>query len=189
MEPPKLGSKVTEPSLRDALHVPVVPLRAGEKLRPGQRVRLGERSNTIVGTSPLHSEPIGIVDPFLDEIVERDETVWVLMMPGTTQNVRHEWKSKALEGVSEGTEALFEVALEIARICGVSTKQLYEAAEKYCRTGEASSIEKDDFAFQRVTPAQWEKFWLHFKVETGLSRQGEYIDDAPYDCCLWQMDS
>lgn len=94
-ETPKLGQLILGKAFRDAIHVAVAPVVAGEELSPGQQVFLiGEEAFYALGKN---SGSIGIVDPFLARIVSKGERFWLCLYPGTTTSLRHAWTHPAFE--------------------------------------------------------------------------------------------
>lgn len=81
----KLGQKITEEVDRDAVHVAIAPVLAGEVLLPGARVNL--RAGVAMAGEPS----IGVIDPFLINPAVRGERVWLFLHPGTVNNLRHMW--------------------------------------------------------------------------------------------------
>lgn len=75
---------------RDAIHLAVVPVKASERLRPGQRVGLLDD-----GTAGPATEVLGIVDPFLEDIVPRGVAFWLRLLPDTVTGMRHCWQHPA----------------------------------------------------------------------------------------------
>lgn len=86
-----LGQLITTPQKRDAIHVAVAPVVAGEALDPGAHVVLirGLAHNAREGRA------IGIVDPFLPLSVMDGESFWLFLYPKSTQNLRHDWDHPA----------------------------------------------------------------------------------------------
>ena len=83
----KLGAVPPEDAERDAIHVAVVPMMAGQTLQPGQRVeKFSDR--TAIATSGVG---VGIVDPFRDCAVLCGDTFWLLLHPNTVTGMRHHW--------------------------------------------------------------------------------------------------
>jgi hypothetical protein len=81
-----LGKTPGPQAQRDAVHVAVVPVFAHELLRPGQRVGLvGEN---LIGPS---SDIVGIVDPYLTDVVPKGEKCWLFLLPNTVTGMRHHW--------------------------------------------------------------------------------------------------
>lgn len=92
MDTPTLGIPPRPNDFRDCIHIAITPEVANERLQPGQRV--GFVCGRFCGPT---SAPIGIVDPFLTEPVEKGERFWLLMMPGSITSLRHVWQHDAFE--------------------------------------------------------------------------------------------
>ena len=83
---------------RDAIHVAVIPMVADVMLRPGQRV------GVLNGRAGPGWKEIGIVDPFLTDVVPREGKFWLCLFPGSVEGMRHHWQHSAFpepEGVPE----------------------------------------------------------------------------------------
>ncbi len=86
----ELGKLIDGVAFRDAIHVAVVPRKASEMLRPGQRVGLiGEDE---AGPS---EKCIGVVDPYLTDVVPKGESFWLCLLPNTVTGMRHHWEHPA----------------------------------------------------------------------------------------------
>lgn len=85
----KLGQIIETEQSRDAIHVAVAPVTAGERLPPGAHV------NLIHGKAATSSKPIGIVDPFLKRAVMPGQKFWLFLYPQTVTSLRHEWEHPA----------------------------------------------------------------------------------------------
>jgi hypothetical protein len=86
----KIGTRPDEDSKRDAVHVAIAPVTAGEDLMPGDRVVVSYRD--VVRKALSGERAVAIVDPFLEGPVERNDRVWVLLVPGTQVGLRHHWQ-------------------------------------------------------------------------------------------------
>jgi len=93
----QIGRIITGLQQRDAIHIAVLPVTAGEDLYCGHDVRLLS-DGTAVQCEPEHR--LGVVDPFLmsDErehrhhgVVEKGQRFWLFLNPGTITTLRHEW--------------------------------------------------------------------------------------------------
>lgn len=82
----KLGELPTGPVERDAIHVAVIPMVAGEMLRPGDRVGVLRD-----GVACRSENVVGIVDPYLTDVVPKGATFWMCLLPGTVTGMRHHW--------------------------------------------------------------------------------------------------
>lgn len=92
---PELGKLIEKQEFRDAVHLAVAPVTAGETLHPGQRVGLN-RNMEAVSPNNMDVEYVGIVDPFLEcgEIYE-GQKFWLVIHPYTITGLRHAWTHKA----------------------------------------------------------------------------------------------
>lgn len=98
MNTPKLGNIITANEERDAVHVAIAPIKAGEILQPGSPIRLVGRKAYF--TSDRENSVV-CVDPFLAAQVEEGKTFWLLMNPREVIAMKHIWASANLEGTSE----------------------------------------------------------------------------------------
>lgn len=100
MSHPKLGTLPEGKQRRDAIHIAVAPVLAGQVLKPGQPIRLQRDRNR---TAIAKDDPIGIVDPFLKEDVQPGQQFWMVLFPDTVQGLRHDWQhpSMDLEGFDD----------------------------------------------------------------------------------------
>ena len=91
MEAPNLGHLITnDMARRDAIHVAVAPVTAGQRLQPGQHVGLDADRRATSGYPR-----IGIVDPFLIDDVEEGQEFWLCLYPNTITGLRHVWTHPA----------------------------------------------------------------------------------------------
>jgi hypothetical protein len=87
---PKLGEPAPDGAARDAIHVAVCPMTAGEDLSPGDHVGFGmESRRDRVWKTRVNA--VGVVDPFLSAPVRRGQRFWLLLYPGTVTSLRHAW--------------------------------------------------------------------------------------------------
>lgn len=86
---PKLGYLITDEQERDAVHIAIAPVTAGQRLECGDRVTIEN------GLAYLSHDSIGIVDPFLEDPVNEGERFWLCLYPGSVTSLRHSWTSPA----------------------------------------------------------------------------------------------
>ena len=92
-----LGMIHFKPEKRDAIHLAVEAVEAGQDLVPGTRIGIVQGvawpagHKLCLGTVvPYH----GIVDPFLPCAVKEGEKFWFVMAPRMVQSLRHVWEHK-----------------------------------------------------------------------------------------------
>lgn len=151
----KIGSLIHEEVERDAIHVAIAPVAAGELLAPGARVKLS--SGVAIKDA---KDAIGIVDPFLNNWVKTGEKFWLFLYPGTITSLRHDWTHPAFGDRSKAEQWMKDFADE----AGLSVGRLIEAAKAY--------LEYDDYLCDE---GRWEgfntpdEFWGHFETMTGMA--------------------
>jgi len=145
---PKLGQLIIDEQYRDAVHIAVAPVIAGETLKPGQRIGFTDNGDayTVVANP---RKVIGIVDPFLfEKAVYEGDRFYMFLLPNTITSLRHEWTHPAFE--AEDALASMEPTLhklkgaveeerwvtEWADSIGSDYHEVMEAAEDWIQSGE-----------------------------------------------------
>ncbi len=82
----KLGTILDDDTRRDAVHIAVAPVIAGERLLPGQRIGIVEG----VAYRDVRVD-VGIVDPFLRKPIGEGQRFYIWLYPQTITSLRHVW--------------------------------------------------------------------------------------------------
>lgn len=98
-----LGYTISENEKRDAIHLAVEPVVAGEALIPGNHVKL---LNSVAHKAPT-GQGVGIVDPFLENVVRKGERFWLVVYPRKITSLRHVWTHPAFPE-PEGSKSVEE---------------------------------------------------------------------------------
>lgn len=164
---PVLGKLIaTKDATRDAIHVAVVPLIAGEDLYAGSKFKL--KFNTKdVAIDADYGGALGIVDPFLDtRYVHTGKRFWGMLFPNTVTGMQHQWKHPAFD--------------TLPSVANKHEKWLREFADKYnFDWDQLISIDKDqnDYVVARgidlhgpndLDPTELEAFWFHLGEFKGI---------------------
>lgn len=82
-----LGTVIDEKQKRDAIHLAVEPVVAGEKLYAGDHIGITD------GKAFRADEPgaLGIVDPFVRVPVQPGQRFWLVVYPRKINSLRHVW--------------------------------------------------------------------------------------------------
>lgn len=108
-----LGTIIDGRQKRDAIHLAVEPVIAGEDFHPGTHI------NVIDGVA-FYASPgsgLGIVDPFLLQKVNKGERFWFVMYPRTVHSLRHVWTHPAFpDEIGAVTEETPAAILEARKI-------------------------------------------------------------------------
>lgn len=151
-----LGKIISEPmAQRDAVHIAVAPVVAGDRLAPGQPIGfVGE----TVGVS---AKPIGIVDPFLSGPVFKGDRFYMFLFPNTIMSLRHNWTHPAFDDRSDVGGPSAAWLRSFADAAGLSYDDLLAGAADYLDNGE-----------YLIQGGRWEgfstppEFWDHYEAVT-----------------------
>lgn len=100
-EPIKLGKIITTEQHRDAIHIAIAPVTSDESMQPGQHVALVPGCSDRVQSN---GTAVGIVDPYLQRLIEPGEKFWLCLYPQTVTSLRHEWTHPAFPKVAAAAE-------------------------------------------------------------------------------------
>lgn len=154
---------------RDAIHVAVEPVVAAHYLLPGQRVGRYVGSDGRYGRS---EKPLGIVDPFLTNMVSPGERFWLCVFPRQITSLRHVWEHPDFpapggtpfpaedDGVRAASEAWLRAFADASDCPGYEA--LIRAAVDGNNDGEYLHFDGSD-AHGPIPP----EFWGHVEVVTG----------------------
>ena len=164
----RIGKIIRTKAERDAIHVAVAPAVANEQLEPGTHVGLAKNGKAtkygIMGN-------VGIVDPFLAEIVQKGDRFYIFLYPGSITSLRHEWTHEAfpdsLPSVTPDTDKnainpSVQWIKDYADSLGVDYIGLMNAAKDY--------LDHDEYYEEGSTLEDKhtsDEFWEHYGIVTG----------------------
>lgn len=175
-----LGTIIGAGEARDAIHLAVEPVMAGQRLLPGQDIGLVDGKAFTAKNCP---KALGIVDPFIVGQVEEGERFWLVVYPRQIKSLRHVWEHPdfarshdapsqdvfvvpAGSGVSNDPHRGWIVAY--CQRIGCTYDEIMDAAEAYQLGGR-----------YWVQGGRWEgtyldeDFWVHWAAITGKT-----VDDT-----------
>lgn len=168
-----LGTIITDKEKRDAIHLAVEPVVAGERLRAGEHIVVSE--GIAMGTE---DEGLGIVDPFLPKPVQKGQRFWFIMLPGRVHSLRHVWTHPAFPDTDVTTINIANIppfvksdaAKESARLwiedyakqLGLKFDELVEGANDWL-DHNGYLVKGGQLEGTYTEPA----FWDHFSIFTG----------------------
>ena len=145
---------------RDAVHIATIPITAQERLVPGQPV----------GIDGTVRNPVGIVDPFLENLLEPGDRFYLCLYPNTVTSLKHNWTHPAFENEIEESKKWLE---EFARELSIT----YNTLIRLGTHGGYEHVGSNDDAVDIFYQAK-EEFNHHFKVVTGKNAN----DDIGFSC-------
>lgn len=141
-------SPIDEHQKRDAIHLAVEPVIAGERLRPGERITVTD------GVAMAADEPhvLGIVDPFLTEPVRQGQRFWFVMLPRTIRSLRHVWSHPA-----------FADEPEVVAVKAAATTPDKAASERWLRDFiDDSDCPSYESVMEKIIVGDYDKDFIHF---------------------------
>lgn len=161
----KVGVLLKGAEGRDAIHIAIAPVTAGEALKPGDRCVL-QGADTVVRT---HAEGIGIVDPFLGDAVRPGERFYLWLNPYTITSLRHEWVHPSFpqpETARSGSERWLR---DLAERLDVTYRTLLDGAARAIESRRSGSqwpeylVGSTGMEGEQTPP----DFWQHYEIVTG----------------------
>jgi hypothetical protein len=174
MDTIKLGKIIEGEVHRDAIHMAIAPVVAGERLAPGQHVGV---SGETAGQSTVK---IGIVDPFLPGPVFKGDRFWLFLYPNTITSLRHEWTHPAFEATPSPKHNITASEVWLREFALHKAELTYEEL----MYGAAASISNGDYM---IDGGKWEgfdfpeEFWDHYETVTG-EKVGEENRHSFFSC-------
>ena len=192
MEPIKTIGRILEGTHhRDAIHMAVAPVIAGERLAPGQHVVFVEGSKETVRAG---EKRLGIVDPFLTDWVEQGQQFWMFIYPNTITSLRHEWvhpafdeavpvvdKAASMRWMEDFAAKHYSHKDEWYHGTGrnYTAEEIIEAAKDFLLSGDRHVQQGSESLRDDTNPTE---FWPHFEAITGMKVAEYHRDQVPF-CC------
>lgn len=168
---------------RDAIHIAVAPVVAAMPMNPGDHIGFTGTKNEVSVNHGSHlSLAVGIVDPFLEYVVEKGQKFYMFLYPNTITSLTHKWTHPAFDtGMleEEDSKATAEHWIaEFAAEMDQTYRRLMKAADLWVQYGEFTSDNQE--MYKDVDPTKWPIFWKHFETLTGL--RPKHDDDTFFTC-------
>lgn len=85
-----LGYVHSQEEHRDAIHLAVEQVEAGENLKPGDHIGFGSDGKVYRSVRKMN-KAVGIVDPFLTSPLISGDKFWLVVYPRQVTSLRHVW--------------------------------------------------------------------------------------------------
>lgn len=178
-----IGHLLPHDRARDAVHIAMIPVEAGESLQAGARVVIVNKRAVRQRVEHRH-DWIGVVDPYLGQPVLEGQRFWCFLRPGTVTALHHNWHHDAFPlpvASDEATRLLSEGWLRnFAERYNVGYKSLVDQALSGDQKYHGITVGTDDV--HEMADSEKSLFWHHISVVTGRMFSAEYRDDMFWSC-------
>ena len=186
-----LGTIIDDAQKRDAIHLAVEPMIAGESLSPGEHVFIRD-SKAYGNTGATNTPPLlGIVDPFLTDKVRKGHRFWLLVYPRVITSLRHVWAHPAFPDEAptapskdDSPQAVSRRWIEeFASRLDQTYSRLMAAAALWIETDDGKYGGEYTYDNTEAYKAHWDQFpdfWKHYEVVTGTKPRDP---DASFFTC------
>jgi hypothetical protein len=173
-----LGTIIDDTQKRDAIHLAVEPVIAGELLDPSDHVNVTDG----VATLAQEGNGLGIVDPFLLKPVRAGERFWFVMYPRMVTSLRHVWAHPAFPdapSVPATTDDSAKASAEqwikdYAKELNVGFRDLIESARYWIETDDYMS-RGSVLEGQSTSPEFWEQYAIYTGEEVPEDKRGNFF--------------
>lgn len=166
-----LGTIIGNSEKRDAIHLAVEPVIAGEySLLPGEHVGVWKNADGVLVAG--YGDSLGIVDPFLREPVKPHERFWLIVYPRKITSLRHVWTHPDFDDVEDLVTidyANYRASEKWIRDYAISINVGYDEIMDFTRVYVADESKYPDYWSQgdrfEGTSLPYE-FWIHYENVT-----------------------
>lgn len=188
----QIGQLLDETATRDAIHIAVLPVEAGEDLRRGQYVKLSPGTGRAVKAGP--ADALGIADPFLTDGAGEGERFWLFLTPNTITGMRHHWQHPAVDGLEtvaapRPSRAYAQEWLQaFAGRWGMNYDSMISIATEAPADGDGDPLEwiiahdRDLHGADELDPGEHEEFWRCLEALTGRTFDAVHRARVGWSC-------
>lgn len=167
-----LGTIITDGG-RDAIHLAVEPVEAGESLNAGENLVLID-GKAFASVHHPDKKALGIADPFLRARIQKGEKFWLVVYPRQITSLRHVWthpdfeesEVKVLSEADKSWEWIKEFADKIRQ----HPDSLMDAADNWVSTDDGKyggDYTYDNSESYKDHYDQFPEFWKHYEIVRG----------------------
>lgn len=182
---PNIGELASETAQRDAIHIAVAPLVAGEDwLTAGQEVGFIHGSTEVVRKKDriYGMDVIGVVDPFLKEPARKGDRVWVFLLPNTITFLRHHWEHPAFTPTRTPANESESWLGRFADEWNFDYSEMIAAASDSSDWGHYVVAHGRDLHSRGELGSDEPLFWHHLEIVTGKKFDEEHREKFGWSC-------
>jgi len=180
---PKLGQLIDPTAQRDAIHVAIVPLKAGCDLWRAGKIKLKYGSTDIALPADYDvKEAIGIVDPFLDQYeVKEGQWFWGILTPGTVTGMRHQWEHPKFDAVQTTSNEHEQWLHDFCDRWNFDYDELISAGVGTDKWRYVTA-RGNDLHSRHELGSDYDEFWMHLEALTGKKFDTDHREGMGWSC-------
>lgn len=179
-----VGSILEESAERDAIHVAVAPVIAGQKLWAGAKIGFSHDNVVMEEESLFGLKAIGIVDPFLQTSIEEGQRFFMFLNPGTVTTMKHYWEHPSFP--SESNKINLEKKSSEEWLRAFANKQHFDyndmLSEAQDSDGCIVAFGQDLHSSEELDPGDFDLFWQHISVVTERTFDQVHRQSVAWSC-------
>ena len=166
---------------RDAVHIAVMPVVAGEPIRPGERLRIKFGTDDVVLCGEYNDDYVGRADPFIEAYeIKTGEKFWMWLRPGTITGLRHEWTHRTIDAEKKPLSDSETWLREFAEKWNFNYNAMIEAAQE--KGSYITARGRDLHSANELDEGDEELFWYHISKLTGKKFNTEHKKGFCWSC-------
>lgn len=176
--------------VKDAIHIAIAQVSAGEELKAGDRVGFKDKEG-IVFKDATH---IGLVDPFIQTSIKKDNLFYLFLYPNSVTSLTHQWEHPSFDRSPEKiaaadkwlkkhTQAYFSSEEDDAFAEWEGTN--YHRFIEEFKAGDVGTYAYgDDFSehYNNNIDGFKKKFWDNLEIVTGIAATKTQRDQEYFSC-------
>lgn len=164
---------------RDAVHIAVMPVIAGEDLRPGMKLKLKFGTTNVVIEAD-YGEFIGRADPFIEHYeIKTGCCFWMWLNPGSISGLRHEWEHPTIDKKPKKLSVAEIWLHQFAEKWNFDYDEMIREAKN---GGYALARGRDLHSSKELDVGDEELFWKHIEEVTGQTYSLNHKKDFQWSC-------
>ena len=175
-----IGKIIGPEQQRDAIHIAVLPVVANDYLKAGEHVALsGDKASK-------DGKKLGVVDPFLKDVVKPGQRFFIFLYPNTITGLRHVWTHPVVDSKEATDKAasekwLREFAKEYFSGYERPEEEAYKDLLQSAAEGDFCLNGQPDWLYEEGAKEKQE-LWNHLEIVLGRTFPYGHKAGSSYRC-------
>lgn len=167
---------------RDAIHLAVYPIEAGEDIFPRDNLKIVKGKAYVCD----RSEGVGIADPFIENLIKEGQRFWLVVYPREIRSLRHVWEHPAFpsslseEAVTEAPDYNDPVVLQNSMIIGDPEAYKFNSQKWMVKWAEEQGLTLQEAVDAGIAYQDRDEY-----LSDGGRYEGSYVPNEYWDHFDW----